>query len=272
MPCTPGMTGCKASCAHRDFVLNYRAERYRQEIALVEGNLGYATEIADAKRVMAENGKPMITFRDALLHREKPPVEAREVSNLDYGNQMAEESLLAIAMSTPNGLPYLKALGLEEFQTPLAREIYTAIRDLETSGIRADALAVEAELRSRGIASTPEWDSSFALGDREDRYKLGLQGWEYTAAPLITASSFQKEIRTHYQAYQTERIYSWAKTAMHEVIDSGPTPEKIAWVHRQVAEQMTKIKPSLSQPSVSLTPAPSQHRAQASMTRSRARV
>lgn len=277
MPCTPNMTGCKASCAHRDFVLNYRAERYRQEIALVEGNLGYATEIADAKRVMAENGKPMITFRDALLHREKPPVEAREVSNLDYGNQMAEESLLAIAMATPNGVPYLRELGQEEFQSPLAHDIYVAIMDLEDHGKRATPLAVEEYLQMTGRPSHPDWDSRMAQGrldpEYRDRTMYGLLKWEYTAAPLICAASFQEEIRTHYQAYQTEKIYSWAQSAMRDVIDQGPTPGKISWVHSQVAEQMQKIKPSLFHPTgPRLTPALSQHSPKVSMTNSRLRA
>lgn len=47
MPCSPGMRRCKASCAHRALVKDYRTERDRQEARLDAETLGYATERED---------------------------------------------------------------------------------------------------------------------------------------------------------------------------------------------------------------------------------
>lgn len=273
MPCTPNMAGCKASCAHRAFVQGYRDERYRQELDLVERSMGYDTEIADNKRVMAEQGRPLINFRDYLKHsRRTEAMPETETLSVDYGNQMAEESLLSIAMAHPNAVQALRDLGPEEFHTPLANEVYKAIISLEDSGIRADAIAVEGYLREAKIGRSPSWDSSLALGEATPEHLRGLQKWQYTAAFPLLAPVFKDEIRTNHQAYQLERIYSWAAETMRTVIDKGATPGNIQWVHNQVANRMNTVKPLFSPPSESLTPARSQHSQRAATKLSRARV
>lgn len=65
MPCSPGMRGCRRGCLHRQLVMDYRAERWRQEALREEATGGYATELAEHA--------PIVTFRDWLeQHRADP--------------------------------------------------------------------------------------------------------------------------------------------------------------------------------------------------------
>ena len=52
------MTGCRRDCRHRAFVLDYRAERERQEIERETATGGSAAEVAEYP--------PLVTFRDWL--------------------------------------------------------------------------------------------------------------------------------------------------------------------------------------------------------------
>lgn len=47
MPCTPGMTGCKADCGHRRFIMDYIAERDAQLARAEAETKGYETEEAE---------------------------------------------------------------------------------------------------------------------------------------------------------------------------------------------------------------------------------
>jgi hypothetical protein len=61
MPCSKGMTGCRRQCLHRGLVLDYRAERQRQEQLADQHSCGYVTERAEYLLT-----HPLITFRDWL--------------------------------------------------------------------------------------------------------------------------------------------------------------------------------------------------------------
>lgn len=67
MPCSPGMTACKATCKHRDFVRGYQQERERQLSHAEETTLGYKTEFEEAVR-----DNPLITFKDWLKQTRQP--------------------------------------------------------------------------------------------------------------------------------------------------------------------------------------------------------
>lgn len=58
MPCSPGMSSCRAGCGHRALVMAYRVERHRQEMAREAVTGGYATELAEHP--------PLITFAEWL--------------------------------------------------------------------------------------------------------------------------------------------------------------------------------------------------------------
>ena len=67
MPCSPGMTKCRAGCAHRRFVKDYRIDRARREIQRDAETLGYETE--------AQELPPLPTFKDWLVQHARPPEE-----------------------------------------------------------------------------------------------------------------------------------------------------------------------------------------------------
>jgi hypothetical protein len=61
MPCAKGMARCRLGCLHRALVLDYRAERERQQHAAERHSRGYATELAEYLEA-----HPLLTFRDWL--------------------------------------------------------------------------------------------------------------------------------------------------------------------------------------------------------------
>lgn len=72
MPCSPGMRRCVATCAHRRFVRDYRAERSRQETVADHTSLGHAEELA---AYLASN--PLVTFKTWLIqHKALSPEDA----------------------------------------------------------------------------------------------------------------------------------------------------------------------------------------------------
>lgn len=62
MGCAKRMAGCPASCGHRCLVMDYRAERGRQEDAAWEQAKGYDTEYR-------ELAGGLITFRQWITGR-----------------------------------------------------------------------------------------------------------------------------------------------------------------------------------------------------------
>ena len=66
MPCSKGMKNCYLMCGHRLFVQDYRAERLRQEEAMIESTGGYPEEAADFLR-----DNPMLTFKDYLIQTKR---------------------------------------------------------------------------------------------------------------------------------------------------------------------------------------------------------
>lgn len=61
MPCTKRMIRCRPGCAHRELVLDYIAERERQEIA---------AEDDYRNRDGNDRATPLVTFKDWLIaHR-----------------------------------------------------------------------------------------------------------------------------------------------------------------------------------------------------------
>jgi len=69
MPCTPGMTGCKADCGHRRFVQDYRAARDEQAIRAETHTKGYEAEMAE---YFGASGRPIesrVLFREWLRER-----------------------------------------------------------------------------------------------------------------------------------------------------------------------------------------------------------
>lgn len=66
MGCQKRMAGCPVTCGHRCVVMDYRAERGRQEGAAWEQAGGYATEYAE----LAPN---LITFRQWIVGRSGAP-------------------------------------------------------------------------------------------------------------------------------------------------------------------------------------------------------
>lgn len=203
MPCSPGMTQCKASCLHRAWVLDHRREMTGWLVKQDEGGLGYKTEMAE----WAEQN-PAPRLRDAMTHRERPPenwqnqehpvetpdkltgemspeeswkasIEAETRTMARPGNRGAEEGLLSAALADTRAVPYLRQLTPQEFtSTPYTAPIARAIVDLESQGVRANATEVESRLREQGIvASEASWDSAAFMGEHHTADEV------YTAAP-----------------------------------------------------------------------------------------
>lgn len=63
MPCAPRMRGCKADCLHRRLVMDYRAERERQERAAEDE---YRTRDGN------EDAEPLVTFKRWLAGHRVP--------------------------------------------------------------------------------------------------------------------------------------------------------------------------------------------------------
>ena len=61
MPCAKDMSRCRIGCLHRALVMDYRAERERQEWVAERRSHGYATELGEYLET-----NPLITFRDWL--------------------------------------------------------------------------------------------------------------------------------------------------------------------------------------------------------------
>lgn len=164
MPCSPGMKACAATCMHRARVMDYRAERQRQQDVLYQKANGYDTEIADLERQARENSPwrtPYITFQQHLIQTAIPP-EAREMPTpriddgarfLQFDNdvQANEAYLLATAMAGEPGVAALRVVGPKEFFYPEHQHIAQAILDLADQGRPHDAAAVTAELRERPL-------------------------------------------------------------------------------------------------------------------------
>lgn len=58
MPCRRGMRGCKPSCLHRRFVMDYRMARHAAELERESVTAGYAAELAAYP--------PLVTFKTWL--------------------------------------------------------------------------------------------------------------------------------------------------------------------------------------------------------------
>ncbi len=231
MPCSPKMNQCKASCLHRRFVMGYREERLRQETDLIERNYGYATEIADEIRVRAENGTPLIDFRTWLKAHKRPEediVTTPEPVQMEYGNKLAEENLLAVAMREKSVVWMVNDLGPEAFlASPLNAHIAEGIIELERQRIRAHWGNVEVYLERKGVAPT-----------HENGTKYGLRSWHENAGPAIFAQGAADEVRIHYTAYQAERVLTWGRDSLRAHILDGPTSQGIKQIHQEVLEQM----------------------------------
>jgi hypothetical protein len=171
---------------------------------------------------------------------------------LKYGNLFAEETVLAVAMHNPKAVWIVNDLGPEKFLAhPMTEPIAQAIIDLERSGIRANAIAVESHLRGT-VASVPYWDSSLPLGN-VDRTEFGLQKWEKYSGVYANAEYCADEIRLHYQAYETERVLTWGRDTMRQIIMGGTDRQSIETLHRQIGERLESI--GILPNSPTLTPA-----------------
>lgn len=85
MPCSPGMTACKADCGHRDSVQNYQRERERQVSHAEEVSKGYATEYAEFVR-----DNPLVTFHQWLKQSKRDIPEEIMVNSADRLTEATE--------------------------------------------------------------------------------------------------------------------------------------------------------------------------------------
>jgi hypothetical protein len=229
--------------------MDYRSERLRQETDLIESNYGYATEIADDLRIRAENGTPLIDFRTWLKgHRNLPPEEpvTAPVVEMEYGNKLAEETLLAVAMREPSVVWMINDIGPQAFlASPLNSLIAEAIINLERDGIRAHWGNVETYLEKHHIPPI-----------YENGTKYGLRHWHDHAGPAIFAQGAADDVRLHYTAYQAERVLTWGTTMMRKHIMEGPTSQGIKDIHSQIQQQMEDlgVTPQAPEPIMGLTP------------------
>lgn len=188
MPCSPGMTACAASCMHRSRVMDYRAERQRQQDVLYEKANGYPTEITDLERQARENSPwrtPYITFKQHLVQTAIPPEmrEMPEPTTLQTGErflrfdndvQANEAYLLATALAGERGVEALRVIGPEEFFYPEHQNIAKAIVDLADAGRPHDAAAVTAELRERPLLDMVATPINHRL--QQERFLLNAMG------------------------------------------------------------------------------------------------
>lgn len=247
MPCSPGMSACKSSCLHRSFVQDYRAERARQLFNVVEGNLGYTTEINAELVRLRENGTPLIDFKSHLIMTARPPGD-RQMADPDIrGNAIAEKQLLSAAMKYPAAVKVLRQLDSGEFiGSVLNQEVAKVILTLEDNGQRATPLAVQEALRKTGyMVPRIEWDSTIPLS-AERQKTAGLRGWE--APPLREVQYLAAEVRQQFVANATERIHEWAADMLSGARHStdGPSPEFTELVKVSVQEKLDSRPPLLS--------------------------
>jgi hypothetical protein len=239
------MSGCKATCLHRAFVLEHR---YEMEVWLKAkdiGGLGYAEETRGWVGV-----QPPPRHTDRMIHREKAPeVVTVPTEPTVFSSKNAEETLLAVALRYEEGVKYIEQLDLKEFQHPINNAVARSIVTLERSGIRADADAVEKYIKDNNLLpSDIRWDSSptdveINVHDGQQPPVYGLQKWEEMATVPASAPYLRDEIRAHYQAYQVDAALSWGQTAMSDFAASGITKEKTAWVVDQVGKRLEAVKP-----------------------------
>lgn len=223
MPCSPGMKACAASCMHRSRVMDYRAERARQQDKLYQQANGYATEIADLERQARENSPwrtPYLTFKQHLIQTAIPPemrdmptpTEARDdgARFLRFNNdvQANEAYLLATALAGEPGVAALRVIQAGEFFYPEHQNIRAAILDLADQGLPHDAAAVTEELRARPLLGEHSRNPASQLPrhmDPEvpartvDPTEWGLGAWQ-THSPLpALAPHFAQNVRSAYR-------------------------------------------------------------------------
>lgn len=236
MPCSPGMRACMKNnpgCQHLQFVLEHRNEMSAWEVQRDNGGLGYKEETADWER----DGHPAPRLQDKMIHREKAPEQGELVR---HENPQAEEMVLSVAMFDERAVPVVASLDPDEFTDPLNRRIAETIVELEDNGIRANAVAVEADLRTQpDVSQDPRWDSSMPMGGR-DPIEFGLQRWEHMAPVYDHALWAAQEVRSQTQAKQTEAMVGWAQKEM-----SGGTPQDSQAARNGLKEMLGRAKPDL---------------------------
>jgi len=232
MPCSPGMKDCKASCGHRETVMDYLRERMRLEEVAEEVSLGYATELAEHLR-----DNPLPTFKDYLIEHRRPEmprdpeVEAfmwdydppplhsellfHQLAHPQPEGYAAEIELISCALATDEGLAALRLIEPREFTAdPRLGDVARAIRICAATGDgRHDAAAVTALLRQEGKLP-PGWDPESTIdGTRYDMphrdvdprgYALGA--WESTTPPATAAEPAAALVRRNFDQHALRRI------------------------------------------------------------------
>lgn len=241
MPCSPGMSACKASCLHRKFVMEHRDEMSEWLVRRDNGGLGYAPETRDWE---IENPAPRL--QDKMIFNKRPPEEVTvDQDAAVIGNEYAESGLLSVALNDQAAVKVLKQLSPNEFTDPLNQIVAKTIVHLESKGIRADANAVEDYMRLH-LPSSPEWDSQLPKGN-VDRTNYGLQSWQKGAGVYENAKFYAAEIRSHSQASQTAEVGTWIQERMSAEVRAGVDPERVKQVQREIRSRIDQIRPDLPQ-------------------------
>lgn len=175
---------------------------------------------------------------------------------IQRGNKVAEESLLAVAMAarpsvaTNDAVDIVKLLDPREFQTPVNRDIAAAIIHLYDQRLPHDAVAVEDHLRARHQLPLA-LDSQAVQGRRPelvDRTELGLQKWEKYAGVYDNARYYATEVRDQYVAAETERIFTWGASMIRGGYASseGVSAAYTSMVQQSVQEKLQALPKPLN--------------------------
>lgn len=243
------MTGCKASCLHKRFVMEHRSDYAEWEVRRDNATLGYKTE---DREWIESRVDPAPQLKEKMIFNRRPP-EGVPVEPEISGNEHAESGLLGVTFHDPAAVEVLKQLSPNEFTNPVNRNVAKAVVHLEARGIRANAVAVEDYMRLH-LPSSPEWDSQMPLGN-VDRTAHGLQSWEKGAGVYENAKYFAAEIRSHSQASQTSEVGTWIQERMSAEFKAGVDPERTKQVQREVRGKIDQIRPDLPMTGLA-TPSP----------------
>lgn len=275
MPCSPGMTACKATCLHRAHIESYRAERARQQEDLYAKAGGYSTEITDLERKARENSPwrtPYVTLKQWLVQSRIPsevrdmpePAALREPDGprfLQFENdiQANEAMLLATAMRGEPGVEALRVIGRDEFYYPEHQNIRQAILDLADQGLPHDAAAVTEELRNRPLLDAFPTDNPATQLPRHmdptvpartvDPSEWGLGAWETYGPPAALAPRFAADVRSAYrQRYLVDgftRLTQQAKGSLTWDHTGAVDQDLLGMVREKAAYHLMDMPPML---------------------------
>lgn len=250
------MRACGATCGHKQFVLAYREELQRHEIAGENASLGYAEELRD---YLVDHPKPL--YKQWLIHtkREVPEMTqeweigadplrtATSFLKFDTPREANEAYLLGSAMYSEAGVDALRVISPQEFGVPFHADVAKAIVYQANRGEPHDAATVSSMLREAGRlprAMDPE-----ACLVTVDSREYGLGAWETYAPGPAQAPGFAQAVRSEYRARYLEEACvttaALARGAIEYDVNGLPDNDLVGHARMTLAERLVAMPKEL---------------------------